>query len=310
MALTGATGFVGRSLVRRLAERGDAPIVLRRASLAEARGADGKGVEAIIVPEPWTREALEAALARARPDALVHLAGGMRSDVAALYRDNVVVGETVMAAMERAAPLARTLVVGSAAEYGHPARDGVCREDDEAQPVSAYGIAKLAQTRHAMLRAGREQDVTVARLFNPVGPGMGEGLAFGDFARRLGLRPDRLRVGDIDSARDFLDVEEAARILVELLVHPKARGRIVNVCSGVATPLRPHVERQLARAARRRGREIGLEQDPALLRPSDVPSLSGSTERLQTLGIAPASASIDAALDALFDAHAAREEAA
>ena len=255
-------------------------------------------------------EALETALRRAAPAALVHLVGGMRNDIATLYRDNVVLGETVMEAMARAAPSARILVVGSAAEYGRPARDGVCREDDEPRPVTPYGIAKLAQTRHALLRAGRGQDVAVARLFNPVGPAMPQGLAFADIARRLAGRPEALATGDIDAARDFLDVEEAARILAGLVAHPHARGRVVNVCSGVASPLRPHVERLLARAARRFGREIALRRDPALMRPSDVPSLGGSTERLRALGIAPASPAIDAALDALLDRHLALAQAA
>lgn len=204
-----------------------------------------------------------------------------------------------MAAAGSVVPKARIVVAGTAAEYGPPAGgDGTSREDDNCRPVTAYGIAKLAQTLLALIRSGRGQPICIARIFNPVGPGMPDGLAFQDFARRLAAGPDQLATGDIETCRDFMDVEEAARILVELLTCSRAVGQVVNVCSGIAQPVRGGVERMLARA----GSALRLVTDPALARPADVRSIRGDTTKLEAFGIRPASADIAQALDKLVDA--------
>lgn len=298
MMLTGAGGFIGSALARDLIGQGHEVVCLLRRDAPLPEGA-----RALVLPEPWSSERLEGAIAGVGPAVLFHLAGGPRKDPETLYRDNVVIGERVMAAMDRVAPEARIVLTGSAAEYGLPDADGICREAAVPAPVNGYGIAKLALTRHAQLRMARGQRIVVARLFNPVGAGMGPGLAFGDFARRLVRDGDRLLTGDIDTRRDFFDVEEAARILLALALHPEAPGRIVNVCSGVATPVRSGVAHLVALAACRNGTAPRIERD-ATLGEAGVRSLRGATGQLEALCIRPATPEIGPALDALF-AHVA-----
>lgn len=294
--ITGAGGFVGRAVARAALARGDEPVALVRTEPPSPPSA-----ETHRLPPPWTTDALADVLARFAPDAVVHAAGGPRADSAATYRDNAVLAADLLDAVARTAPGARVVVVGSAAEYGPPrAADGVCRETDPPRPERAYGIAKLAQTHHALAHARRGGSAAVARVFNPVGPGMPPGPVASDIARRLAAGPERLEVGDTGIARDFFPVDEAARVLLDLVHHGGASGRIVNVASGVGTTLRVLVERLLGRARVRSGRATSLQSDPAAHGPA-IPIVVGGTETLDALGIRPPAPDIGAALDALFD---------
>lgn len=293
--VTGGTGFVGRSLVRRLLEAGAQITLLTRLSKPNL---EPRAKTIVLGSETWSQEAIGEAIKICSPEAIVHLAGCINAEsFEALYEANVFLGERLMAAAQDEAPWARILIVGSAAEYGPPAGpDGLSSEDDAARPHSAYGIAKLAQTFHALARAGAGQPIVVARLFNPVGPGMPKGLAFSDFAAQLATGVGTLRTGDLNTERDFMDVNEAARILVELLSNAAAVGKIVNVCSGVAQSTRLCLERLIASCAR----PIEIVRDPALSRPSGVQRIMGSTRRLEKLGIQAASPDLNKALNALM----------
>src|SRR5262249_30255007 len=123
--------------------------------------------------------------------------------------------------------------------------------------------------------------VLVARLFNPVGAGMPERLALPEFAGQIGAGMATLHVGDLDVARDFIHVTEAARLIVALASDPANFGRVVNVCSGVSIPLRQMVEQMIRRA----GRPIELLTDPARLRPGEMRDLRGDTSRLRAAGL-------------------------
>ena len=292
--LTGGTGFVGRALVRRLTTQGAMVGLLVRSDMARPAGVD-------VFPigdQQWSEEAILRAIGAFKPHAIIHLVGGPQESLHDLYHVNVLLGEQLMSVAERGAPKARVVLIGSAAEYGPPARrDGVLDEDAQCRPMTPYGVAKLAQTLNGLVRARAGQPITIARLFNPVGRGMPGGLAFSAIAQRLVSGAQTLATGDIDVARDFLSVDEAARIVADIAANTGAVGEVVNVCSGVAQPLRRNVERMVARI----GRQIRLLRDPALIRPGDPPVIVGDVRKLEALGIRPASPNIGPALDALLD---------
>jgi GDP-4-dehydro-6-deoxy-D-mannose reductase len=92
-----------------------------------------------------------------------------------------------------------------------------------------------------------------------------------------------IRVGNIEVQRDFIDVAEAARILLGLAGAAEWPWSLVNLCSGKAFRL----EALLQAMIRSSGRRVRLQVDPALLRPQDMPLLVGNTERLGALGLFP-----------------------
>src|SRR5687767_2833659 len=135
--VTGAEGFVGGHLLPEL--RAQRHETITWASPRHAGGVDVRDAAAV-------RERL----ASARPEAVVHLAGithlpKVLADPAAALAVNVTGTLNVLEATRRVAPLARVLIVSSAAVYGSPRPDSLPL--DEMTPLLAehpYGVQKIA----------------------------------------------------------------------------------------------------------------------------------------------------------------------
>ena len=146
----------------------------------------------------------------------------------------------------------------------------------------------------------------VTRLFNPVGVGMPAHLALPSFAEqivRLGSR-STLRVGNLSTSRDFIDVEEAARLLVELAVLPNWPWPLVNLCSGQAFRMGELLEGLIAAS----GATIAIEASLSLKRPDEMRVLVGDTTRLKSVDLSPAPPDFSVLLPRLLsDPQVARE---
>ena len=174
------------------------------------------------------------------------------------------------------------VLAGSAAEYGHvpEALLPVC-EDAPCNPLTHNGISKHAQTMLGLAHARAGLRVLVARVFNPVGAGMPQRLALASFARQLREGCENLTVGNLEVARDFIHVAEAARLIAALASRQEVYGRIFNICSGEAFQLRPLVQEMV----RLSGRPVRLDVSPALLRPGEMRQFHGSVARLTAAGL-------------------------
>ncbi|HEU4631124.1 MAG TPA: GDP-mannose 4,6-dehydratase [Gemmatimonadaceae bacterium] len=296
--VTGAAGFVGSWLVRALAERGDEVHALSLdAPVPGALGTPavpGAAAAAVRwhVGDVRDRAALGALLTGARPDVIFHLAGV--SSVRAAASDPVLACETNVIAtvglLEAAARLrdARVadpviLVVGSSEQYGaHPPDEQPLTEDAEQRPLTLYAATKCAQevfARQAVRRDGLR--VVCTRSFNHTGAGQSEHFLLPALVRRaLALPPagGELHLGNLTPVRDVSHVSDVVRAYI-LLAERGTPGDAYNVCSGHG-----HSVREMAEAVLRRvGVEAGLLEDPALVRPVDVPMLVGSAARLRTI---------------------------
>lgn len=294
--VTGASGFVGRSMVTRLNAMGAEVVALSRRTQPAMHGVEWRLLEC-----PGDSTEVAAAVSSIAPDVVFHLAGAASApSLSDLYEANVVFGAQILEACVSAPNPPVVIVAGSAAEYG-PVPDGTARvgEGVEPRPNTAYGISKLAQTHHAILAARRGLRVTVARLFNPIGPGMPTSLALGSFAEQIAQFEEAggvLRTGDLDSERDFIDVEEAARILIELAGIERASGSIVNVCTGQARNLMDLTNRLIQLA----GVPISIECDPSRVGNSTVRRFVGDPSRLDSLGLVARPTDIDSLLTSML----------
>jgi GDP-4-dehydro-6-deoxy-D-mannose reductase len=284
--ITGAGGFAGTHLQAALAAR-SAEIHAFRGDVRDAA-------------------ALEIALRAHAPTAIVHLAA--LSSVAGSWSAeretwDVNVGGTlnVVLATAAVAPDARILVVSSAEVYGCTSADEPpLRETHAVAPRSPYGRSKAA-AEVACLRS--DLDITVVRPFPHIGPRQDTRFAVASFADQIarieaGEAPPTLRVGDLSAVRDYLDVRCVVDAYVRLLAADDPP-RVVNVASGVGTPLNDVVARLTALARR----PIEVEVDQARLRPSDIPRLIGDPSLLrEKTGWAPIRALDDTLRDVLDDA--------
>ncbi len=225
--------------------------------------------------------ALRASVRETGPDGLVHLAalssvGESWSDVAEVWRANVLGTVNVVEALRAEAPGARLLFASSGDVYGRAERIPTPEEAPVA-PVSPYAASKAA-AELACRQA--ELDIVVARAFPHVGPGQDERFVVGSWTAQLArLRADGggvLRVGDIDVERDLSDVRDVCRAY-RLLLDPGIPAGTYNVASGRAVLLSRVLEHLVGLA----GVEVEVERDETRLRAAEVRVLCGDPSRLK-----------------------------
>ena len=235
VAVTGATGFIGRRLVAALETAGTRLTLITHHSVPDVRGVRAhRVIEAGDGPG-----ALADAVLSARPDVVLHLAGARSSgdgwpaatDMRANAAGTVEVLEAAVQAGAR-----RIVCLGSAEEYGPHA--GPVREDAPAAPVSAYGLSKLAATQAALwFHRERAAPVVVLRPFTVYGPGQPSHMFVAEaIASALGGEPFRMSAGT--QSRDMVYVDDVVDAISRAAAATGVDGRIINVGTGRMVPLR------------------------------------------------------------------------
>lgn len=294
--LTGSGGFLGRHI---LTSPAAADVQFICATRDNGQAASGK---IALGSGPWGRAEFEHALAVSQADVVLHCAGATHAnDSRQFFEANTLPAAGLIAAISGMASPPRVILIGSAAEYGYVGPDAMpVREDHPCQPRSDYGISKYAQTLLGLAATERGLPILVARLFNPVGVGMPQKLVLPSFARRIARTVESggiIAVGDIEARRDFIDVSEAARILLALARMTQWPWPIVNLCSGHAFRIGELLNALTTLSLRK----VQVKVDPNLLRPGDMRLLVGSTERLTALDLAPEPPNFDRLLPLLFN---------
>lgn len=281
--LTGAAGFVGRHLLA----------TLRRAFPgAEIAGSGLGDAGSGLLPLDVTDAAGVAALVGDfKPDACIHLAAiaaipAAGSDPDQAWRVNLLGTLGLARAVLAHAPGCRFVFASSAEVYGRSFRSGQALDETALlAPANTYAATKAAAD--LALGALATQDLQAVRLrpFNHTGAGQSASFVVAAFARQVarieaGLQPPVLRVGALEPRRDFLDVQDVCDAYVAALRAPTLEAGIVfNIASG--TPRR--VGDVLDALCRVAGVEARVETGTALLRPSEIPTASGSAARAQSL---------------------------
>ncbi len=284
--ITGACGFVGRHLARRLCAAGDEVV----GTWWPQPPADPPAGVELIAADVEDAARVAEIVGRVRPDAIVHLAalshvGESWERPGSYYRVNVAGTEHVV----RAAGRARVLVASSAEVYGAvPEDEQPIGEDRPLAPGTPYGVTKAAAERLALALAGEGRaEVVIVRSFNLIGPGQAPRFALPSFAAQLaGVRRGEsepvLRVGNLSARRDFVHVEAAVRAY-ELLLREGIPGTAYNLSSGRAWS----IQQALDALIRISGVHARVETDPERFRPIDQPLLCGDPARLSALGWRP-----------------------
>jgi GDP-4-dehydro-6-deoxy-D-mannose reductase len=218
------------------------------------------------------------AVAELRPEVVLHLAGRTPpADVSSFFRSNVGGTAALLRALDAVRSPCRVVTAGSAAELGPvPDRMLPVGERTPCRPEGPYGLSKWFASQLTVIRSGVVEGIA-ARIFNPIGPGMPRGQAFGRFAAALastGPDPMVLRTGNLQARRDFIDARDVASALVALALRGRA-GRIYPVGSGRSRNIAEGLDRLIALS----GRRVIVEADPASSGPSDSRADLGAISR-------------------------------
>lgn len=292
----GGTGYLGRHVADRLRTLTGAQVLDGGRSSAAQFRVD------LATDRP---ERLAKTLAAAAPDAVVNCAGATGGDPVTLAEVNARGPAALCAALREAAPTARLVHLGSAAEYGPGVPDTPVTESAPACPVTPYGVTKLAGT---VAVTSAVLDGVVLRVGNPVGPGAPVASLPGRTAAQLraaGRDPGAvLRLGDLSAHRDFVDVRDLARAVALAVTAPGPLPPVLNIGGGRAVAVGELV-RILARRADFRGRlEENAERTAGSARSARVSwQCSDITAAGRALGWRPVH-DLDDALDTLWAAAA------
>lgn len=302
--ITGHGGFSGQHLIDYLSHLEPSPRILGL-DLAQT---DALPTEHQIVCDLANVEELRAPLAACRPDVVIHLAGLM-PPMSAEKMWAVNVGGTfgLLEALRAENLSPRVVVIGSAAEYGVQTAQPIT-ENAECRPTTDYGRTKLAQTmlcQHCVANFG--MSVMIARPFNLFGPGMGPQTVIGELCTQIAREPaDRtVRLGNLASARDFIDIRDAAAAYWAIAQYGTA-GEVYNVCRGEAVKIADMVDSLLATL----DEPHLVVSESSRLQKGDIDTSCGDPGKLGSLPKAPRPRSLEESLrDTLAWFHAERQGA-
>ncbi len=282
VVVTGGSGFIGSAVVREALSRGCAVTALIRECepIMDLDGLNSRVVD-------WDdRIGFTEVLSEISPDVIVHCAGSSargQEAVEAIYRANVGLVWTLLSAVTTACPTCGVVLLSSAAVYG-PSPEVPTSEAAVLQPATHYGHSKVLA--EGVARAFAEVEgvrAVVARPFNVLGPGEPAGSVVERIAHQVAGDPGTARVEvrlrEVSSVRDFVDVDDVARALVAIGFHGEA-GTAYNICSGRGVSIRDLVECAVAVS--------GRESDLLVEQEDTVASVSiGRNDRLGQLGWTP-----------------------
>ncbi|MDR6304573.1 UDP-glucose 4-epimerase [Nitrobacter vulgaris] len=236
--ITGANGFIGRYLARRLADAGKTVHGIGHGAL-ENPDRNRFGLQRWLNGEIDAANLNAIARAEGLPSTIFHLAGGssVGLSIAQPYEDfsrTVVAAARLLDWLRGAAPACRLIVVSSAAVYGADHR-GAIPEDAATVPMSPYGQHKLMMEqlcRSYAVTFGLQS--TVVRLFSVYGPSLRKQLLW-DLCSRLRRGEQTLELGGTgDEMRDWTDVRDVVRFLAMLNDVPQSNSfEIMNGGSGL-----------------------------------------------------------------------------
>jgi GDP-4-dehydro-6-deoxy-D-mannose reductase len=251
------------------------------------------------------RQAVAEAIAHARPEAIVHLAGvssvaHSHGDPVGTFEINALGALNVCVAIKASAPTARLLYISSGEVYGAVPNRAPATEQTALAPCSPYAASKVA-AETACLQFARSYGLHVvcARPYNHIGPGQAPTFAIPSFAQQLrearqAGRGATLLVGNLEPVRDFshvLDVVAAYRVLLLRGLS----GEVYNVCSGHGRTIRSMLDELVELV----GIPADIQIDPGKVRPVDLPFLVGDASKLRALGWVPRLTVRDALVDLL-----------
>ena len=212
-----------------------------------------------------------------KPDKIFHLAG--QSAVGLSWEKpvltvNINVNGTLnlLEAVRNYSKDSKMLIVGSSDQYG-PIKPEECpiKESKIQNPQSPYGVSKKAQEEMCKLYVNAyHTNIIMVRAFNHIGAGQSTNFVVADFASKIaqiekGSEPV-LKVGNLESFRDFTDVRDIVRGYSLLLEKGKI-GEIYNIGSGKEVKVSEILKKLVSMSKK----EIKIEIDPNKFRPVDVP---------------------------------------
>lgn len=270
--VTGGSGFLGSEVTRQLCEMNANVIVLDDFSSGKMeyinKLANLKIVKGNICDKENVSNALED------QELVIHLAAlpfipDSYYHPEEFFKVNAMGTVNIMFESIQSKTVEKFIHISSSEVYG-TARYVPMDENHPTLPHSTYAVSKLAGDR-AVFTMHKEHGfpTVIIRPFNSYGPNITQPYIIPEIALQLLAMSNPIRLGNIETSRDFTYVEDTARGIIMASTNKKAIGETMNIGSGREIKIR-----DLALLmARLLGRQVKIETDSTRLRPFDVKRL-------------------------------------
>lgn len=277
--ITGICGFVGRYMCDYLSVLQPRPYIVG----VDTKEVPVAGCDSFYRMDLFSAKDVVELIKQSKPDYIIHLAGTFGTeDSQEIYKANVLSIAALLEAGRSNVPDVVMIAAGSAAEYGRIESHQLPVDEQKlCQPVIPYGLSKQIATEIAMYYHRVHNICTmVVRPFQLIGKGVTSRLVPGAFAEQLKQAIVKgskvIKVGNLESWRDFLDIHDAVEAVWTLCQKP-AGGQIFNLCSGRPTKIADLLEMMIDCA----GLKVKVEVVPSRLRGKvDVSKIYGSFQKL------------------------------
>jgi GDP-6-deoxy-D-talose 4-dehydrogenase len=269
--LTGATGFIGRSLSPHLIDLGYKVI-----GISSQVKIDSHSKYCDLKNPAQTFHLVNAI----NPDIVIHaaaLSSVTKGSTLDYYQTNVIATENLLRAINSLSKRIRIMFLSTAGVYGTQSVD--CLSEDMCpKPVSHYGMSKFVCER-MMHAIGSNHDITILRPFNIIGHGQSEDFVVPKIVKHYIKKLPVITLGNIQPQRDFIGIDACCQMISALITEPRSYGEVVNICSGQATSVADLIEILTTVS----GHTLRVESSPDLVRSNEIMKLVGSTTKLNLL---------------------------
>jgi UDP-glucose 4-epimerase len=286
--VTGATGFIGSHLCRRLVDDGAEVHALTStvSSVYPVRLVDIRDRITLHGGNLNDSGAMESVVERSDPLLVFHL--GAYTHVGKSW-DRV--DECIQTNIHGTVSLLQALARGRYERFVYTSTSEVYgdvevpfREDSRVDPLSPYAVSKYAGERFCrMLRRGRSWPIVMVRPFNAYGPAQSPDRVVPEIIVKA-LRKERLAMTDGLQTREFNYVEDLVDGFVRAATVPGIEGEVFNIGGGEEVSMRDLAKTILGLMGDPIEAEFGALPD----RPTEIWSMrSDVTKARRDLGLPP-----------------------
>lgn len=286
--ITGITGFAGSHLAELLLNEGLEVYGTTRPRSKTDNIDQIKNKLKLYDADISDSHSLYSIFVKIKPDYIFHLAAQSFvqtswASPATTMEINVVGSVHLFEAIRRAEIDPVIQIACSSEEYGlvYPTEIPV-KEENPLRPQSPYAVSKVAMDYLGyQYYQSYKMKIVRTRGFNHTGPRRGEVFVTSNFAKQIaeiekGKKEPVIEVGNLQAQRDWTDVRDMVRAYL-LAVQKGKPGEVYNICSGKAVK----VEEMLKMLLKMSKVKVKIQQDPARMRPSDVPILLGDCSKFR-----------------------------
>lgn len=294
--ITGITGFVGSHLAEYcLKNEDDVYGTIRSHHLGDELERIREIRDDIKLYECnlMNRSSVFGIIMKTKPDIIFHLAAHSFvpmswNEPEEVLKNNIISELNIFESIRDLHLIDNTVVhiAGSSEEYGL-VKPNECpiTEKNELRPMSTYAVSKIGQEFLAK-QYYRSYGIktVITRAFNHEGPRRGIDFVTSSFASQIAeleskkLKEGIVKVGNLNSKRDFTDVRDVVRAYYLAVSDPNINyGEEYNISSGESHSISEVLNYFIGKSMV----DIKIEQDESRMRPSDVTILEGDSSKFR-----------------------------